>query len=135
MSSIPELSGPIGALAGWLATYALHSTILLAFAALVAPRLRSDAWRETLWRTALLGALVTATVQAAVGFTPVVGRWTVGQAATPLPPAANESSAETLTPGEILPPDQATQEGATSPAAPTQTAEKTQPTEIGRAHV
>lgn len=49
----------------WLATYALHSTCLLGGVWLF-ERVRSDAsptLRATLWRTALLGAIVTATLQ------------------------------------------------------------------------
>jgi beta-lactamase regulating signal transducer with metallopeptidase domain len=64
------------ALTGWMATYALHSTILLGLVLLINPRLGSDAWRETLWKTALLGGLLTATLQTAAGYTPLVGRWT-----------------------------------------------------------
>ncbi len=36
-------------LAAWLLTYALHSTLLLCAAALLARRVRGEAWRETLW--------------------------------------------------------------------------------------
>ncbi len=48
---------------GWALTYVLHSTLLLGLAALVTHRLvRSDAWREILWRGALLGSVLTATL-------------------------------------------------------------------------
>lgn len=73
-------------LAGWIATYALHSTILLGLALLIAPRTGSDAWRETLWKTALLGGLLTATLQTAAGYTPLVGRWTFEPPAEASPP-------------------------------------------------
>lgn len=43
MNPVPVGTGPLPGLVGWLATYALHSTLLLAVAALVAPRLRSEA--------------------------------------------------------------------------------------------
>jgi HEAT repeat protein/beta-lactamase regulating signal transducer with metallopeptidase domain len=68
-------------LASWLFTYALHSTVLLLFAWLVTARwIRSHAIRDVIWKTALVGALVTATLQSGVGFEPVGGLMTVGQA-------------------------------------------------------
>ncbi|MBA2390851.1 MAG: hypothetical protein H0V67_11420, partial [Geodermatophilaceae bacterium] len=74
-------------LIGWLATYALHSTILLGFVLFVSSRLGSDAWRETLWKTALLGGLLTAMLQSAAGYTPLVGRWVLQNDLASLPPA------------------------------------------------
>lgn len=58
----------------WLATYVVHSTLLLAAAALLSSRLRSDAWRELLWKSALVGALVSATLPTALGYSPLLGR-------------------------------------------------------------
>lgn len=74
-------------LIGWLATYALHSTILLGFVLLVSSRLGSDAWRETLWKTALLGGLLTAMLQSAAGYTPLGGRWVLQDDLASPPPA------------------------------------------------
>ncbi len=59
-------------IAAWLATYAIHSTVLIAIAALAAlalsrtARLRdfASAIREWTWKIALLGGLATATAQA-----------------------------------------------------------------------
>jgi beta-lactamase regulating signal transducer with metallopeptidase domain len=53
------------ALAAWLVTYLLHSTLLCGLAWLIDRRrlLRAPAAREYLWRAALIGALVTATAQ------------------------------------------------------------------------
>lgn len=61
----------------WLLTYLLHSTLLLALAALAAPRLarRSLALEETVWRAALFGALLTATLQVGTGWRPLAGSW------------------------------------------------------------
>jgi HEAT repeat protein/beta-lactamase regulating signal transducer with metallopeptidase domain len=64
--------------AAWLLTYALHSTLLLGAAALLARRLRGEAWRETLWKAALVGGLVTATVQTQSGYNPPGGTWRLG---------------------------------------------------------
>lgn len=51
---------------GWLLTYAIHSTVLLGGVWLVARfKVHSPAAREVLWRTAMLAALLTATVQTA----------------------------------------------------------------------
>jgi beta-lactamase regulating signal transducer with metallopeptidase domain len=53
-------------MAAWLLTYALHSTVLLCAAALLTARVvRGEAWRETLWKAALLGGIVTASLQSA----------------------------------------------------------------------
>jgi beta-lactamase regulating signal transducer with metallopeptidase domain len=77
----------------WLLTFALHACGLLAAALLIEramPRL-PNAWRELLWRTALFGALLTASAQLAVQHAPLSGRWTVSPAqvavtaAAPLP--------------------------------------------------
>jgi beta-lactamase regulating signal transducer with metallopeptidase domain len=60
---MPELlQAPLGAAAGWLLTYLLHSSVLIAGAWLVTRLLRSrPATREVVWRVALLGGIVTAT--------------------------------------------------------------------------
>jgi hypothetical protein len=56
------LQAPLGAAAGWLLTYLLHSSILIAGAWLVTRLLGSrPATREVVWRVALLGGIVTAT--------------------------------------------------------------------------
>ncbi|HEU0014329.1 MAG TPA: M56 family metallopeptidase, partial [Longimicrobium sp.] len=65
----------------WLLTYAVHSTVLLGAAALLTWRLvRRDAWRDTLWKAALFGGLVTATVQTALDLRPRAGSWDLGPA-------------------------------------------------------
>jgi hypothetical protein len=76
----------------WLLTYAMHSTLLLTAAWGVTRRLgrRSLVLQETIWRCALVGGIVTASMQLAfaqVGRTPVVGGWTLA------PGAAVETSA------------------------------------------
>jgi len=54
------------ALAGWLVNYLLHSSLLLggAWSAERLGLLRSQGARETVWRCALFGALLTASLQA-----------------------------------------------------------------------
>ncbi len=59
----------------WLATYALHSCLLLG-AAWLFERLRSNtspAVREALWRTAMVGAILTATLQTSGVLPPLSG--------------------------------------------------------------
>jgi beta-lactamase regulating signal transducer with metallopeptidase domain len=90
--SASTLAGAAGQVAAWLATYALHSTILLGLAWLASRRLagRSIQLEEAVWRAALLGALLTATLQTAGGWTPLAGsfRLPTGSAAAALSPAA-----------------------------------------------
>lgn len=74
------MSGMALSLAAWLLTYALHSTLLLCAAALLARRVPGEAWRETLWKAALVGGLVTATAQSVSGYQPPVGRWSLAAA-------------------------------------------------------
>ncbi|MGE0553915.1 MAG: HEAT repeat domain-containing protein [Gemmatimonadales bacterium] len=63
-----ELVASLGRLApavwSWLLTYLVHSTILLGLAALATRWwVRSDGWRELLWKTALVGGIVSASIQ------------------------------------------------------------------------
>jgi HEAT repeat protein/beta-lactamase regulating signal transducer with metallopeptidase domain len=61
-----EFADPGASAAAWLATYWLHSTILLACAwALHRWVLEREAWREVIWKAALVGGVVTATVSTA----------------------------------------------------------------------
>ena len=94
-------SGPgVDAWLGWLATYAFHSTLLLGGALLLARRLPSDAWRETAWRAAMLGGLVTATLQSGTGAAPLAGRWALPGAAAA---EAGSGSASVLDLGLLAP--------------------------------
>ena len=64
----------MSAILAWLATYAVHSTLLLGGVAFLTTFVvRRDAWQDTLWKAALVGGLVTATVQLALGIRPLVG--------------------------------------------------------------
>ncbi len=61
----------------WLATYALHSTALLLFVAWLCRVLPKESHRaqEWLWRTALLGPILTTSLQAGLPFDPALGRF------------------------------------------------------------
>jgi hypothetical protein len=88
-------------LVDWVVTYALHSTILLGLVLLVSRLLESDAWRETLWKTALLGGLLTATLQTGAGYTPLVGRWALGGDPAAPPPNAPLARPDGRTAGRL----------------------------------
>ncbi len=65
----------------WLLTYLLHSTLLLGLAWLASKPLArwSVAAEETMWKLALVGALVTASLQLAAGWEPAAGRWRLAE--------------------------------------------------------
>ena len=61
--------------AGWLLTYLVHSTVILVAVWAIASRRRvSDTVREVLWKSALVGGIVTASVQTAVAREPLGGQ-------------------------------------------------------------
>jgi beta-lactamase regulating signal transducer with metallopeptidase domain len=63
----------------WVITYLLHSTLLLGGAWLASRRLSRWSVRaeEAVWRFALVGGLVTASLQIAAGWEPLAGRWSL----------------------------------------------------------
>ena len=62
------------AVLSWLLTYAIHSTILLAVAAVIAWRFSDQhAWLDAIWKAALIGPLVTASLN--LDGIPIGGRW------------------------------------------------------------
>jgi HEAT repeat protein/beta-lactamase regulating signal transducer with metallopeptidase domain len=64
----------------WVLTYALHSTLLLLLAwALTRKLVQSHGARDLIWKTALVGGLVSSTVQLAAGVVPVGGRFSIAQ--------------------------------------------------------
>jgi beta-lactamase regulating signal transducer with metallopeptidase domain len=59
-------------------TYAIHSTLLLGLACVIAPRLaRSLASRERVWKTAMFGGIVTALVQVGASMETPLFHWTL----------------------------------------------------------
>ena len=86
----------------WLATFAVHATILVAIAALATRRLaeRAPAQAERIWSVALWAGLLTATVQVRTGFGPswTLSNWTETPVVVAQPaPSAASTSAETST--------------------------------------
>lgn len=77
----------------WVITYVLHSTLLLGLAWLGSRRLARWSVRaeEAVWRVALVGGLVTASLQIAAGWEPLAGRWSLPEIGSGSAPAAVEA--------------------------------------------
>jgi HEAT repeat protein/beta-lactamase regulating signal transducer with metallopeptidase domain len=58
------------AVLSWLLTYALHSTVLLVLARVITSRKMSATSRDVIWKSALVGGIVTASVQQAFDLRP-----------------------------------------------------------------
>src|SRR5690349_10334875 len=58
------------AVLSWLLTYALHSTVLLVMARIITSRKISATSRDVIWKSALVGGIVTASVQHAFNLRP-----------------------------------------------------------------
>lgn len=115
--------------AAWLLTYLLHSTLLLGGAWLATrllgrwrkPRRPLLAVQETLWRTALLGGLVTATLQLGLGWQPPLGSWQLDG------PTGLQTSAETATAEGPVGSTVAVSETASAESFPASPVERTSP--------
>ena len=89
----------------WLLTYAIHSTILLAVAAVAAWRFADQhAWLDLIWKTALVAPLVTASLHLDPIALPLGGRWAMPSVTTVTgsPVAAPAPSGETTVPTASL---------------------------------
>ena len=76
MTLPPHILETLATLLGWLLTYLVHSTLLLGGAWLLTRGpARVAHLRETVWRVALLGALVTTTAQVTIAHAPLAGEW------------------------------------------------------------
>ena len=61
--------------AGWLLTYLVHSTVIVGVVWLIASRRAvTDTVRDVLWKSALVGGIVTATIQTAAAREPLGGQ-------------------------------------------------------------
>ncbi|MEW6746204.1 MAG: M56 family metallopeptidase [Planctomycetota bacterium] len=78
----------------WLATYALHSTLLIGGVWLATKVLRAgrESLRDVLWKVALVGGLATATLQVFIGVPPLLGTLAL---------ASQEGTSRELTPAPI----------------------------------
>jgi len=97
----------IRGLVSWLATYALHSTLFLAgvwaLCALRPPRALRN--RERLWKLAVVGGVLTASLQLALGMRPLLGRidWATDVAAAPAAPEPTPEPATEARPERSAP--------------------------------
>jgi beta-lactamase regulating signal transducer with metallopeptidase domain len=70
------ISGEVPAqVSAWLATYLVHGVCLFAIAALATRLVKSARGAEQLWRAALFGPIVTASLQLGAGLSPALGHW------------------------------------------------------------
>jgi beta-lactamase regulating signal transducer with metallopeptidase domain len=70
--------------AAWLLTYLVHSTLILLAAWIVTSRRRmADAARDILWKSALVGGIVTASIQTAVAHEPLGGQLSLAATTAP----------------------------------------------------
>ncbi|TDI28901.1 MAG: hypothetical protein E2P03_10725 [Acidobacteria bacterium] len=74
LEMLPAAGSPALSLMAWLLTYAVHSTLLGAGVWMATTLLRGHALREILWKTALVGGLLTTTLQVGLGVEPLGGR-------------------------------------------------------------
>ncbi len=133
--SLAPLAPMADTAAAWLVTYAFHSTLFLGGAWLLARRLdgRRLAVQEAVWKFALVGGLITASLQVGFGVRPLAGGWSVGleggdpdgspAAATAAPSsvsAAHALGTAGATPGAEIPiaePERPDFSGLSTPAA------------------
>ncbi|HEX8831061.1 MAG TPA: hypothetical protein VF705_07855, partial [Longimicrobium sp.] len=83
------------AVALWLASYLLHSTVLLGGVWIAERWVRSEAWRETLWKGALVAGLLSPSVQMAADLRPTLGVWNIAAPAV-APAVAPATTAPSL---------------------------------------
>jgi beta-lactamase regulating signal transducer with metallopeptidase domain len=91
-------------IASWLLTYLVHSTVLLGAAWLVSRHLgdRRLALQETLLRTALIGGLLTTTLQIGFGVEPVGGALAIADFSQPEVVAAGGNATTSVVAGDSL---------------------------------
>ncbi|QDV09788.1 Protease HtpX [Planctomycetes bacterium Poly30] len=79
-----------GQISAWLATYLVHGVCLFLLAAIAVRMVKSARIGEQLWRAALFGPLVTASLQLGAGLQPALGHWELpgGSTRTEPTPAA-----------------------------------------------
>ncbi len=85
MLANPLINQATNQAAAWMLTYLLHSTLLLGLAWLVSKPLArwSVGAEEVVWKLALVGALLTASLQLAAGWQPLAGQWRLADSVAP----------------------------------------------------
>ncbi|HUQ20519.1 MAG TPA: M56 family metallopeptidase [Gemmatimonadaceae bacterium] len=79
-------------IAAWLATYLIHSTILLVAALIISRFITNQRACEVLWKAALLGGFVTSLVPTITGFTPFARTWSVSDGAAEVSPSTTATT-------------------------------------------
>jgi Tol biopolymer transport system component/beta-lactamase regulating signal transducer with metallopeptidase domain len=103
----------VAALAAWLLTYGIHSTLLLGATWLLTARaVRSIMLKDLLWKAALVGGLITATIQVAGGFAPPALSLSLSDTT-----AASSSAQPIAEPTMSIAPDPPAEELADGPAS------------------
>lgn len=94
-------------LGAWLGTYLLHSTLLLSGAWLATTCFKAlgDDLKEAIWKSALVGGLLTASLQVGLGLAPIAGSLRVPGLAEPqaasTEPATDEQAGRSLDPSDV----------------------------------
>jgi HEAT repeat protein/beta-lactamase regulating signal transducer with metallopeptidase domain len=103
---IPAGIDAIGvAVVSWLLTYLIHSTILLSAAAAIAWRFSDHhGWLDLVWKAALLGPLVSATLQPGLAASPLAGQWSIADTPSIAVPAGATapSTPVSVTPSSVV---------------------------------
>ncbi|MEX2281904.1 MAG: M56 family metallopeptidase, partial [Gemmatimonadota bacterium] len=100
----------VNALAAWLLTYAVHSTLLLGIAYVLLRRTRPAATRDFFWKLTAFGAVLTASMQSVIARSdrvePLAGRWEI--------PSVSVSAVVPSSPSPILIDEAGTPAGSSS---------------------
>jgi len=91
-------------LASWLMTYGIHSTLFLGSAWVLSRlhRFQAPAVQDVLWKVALVGGAITASLHVGTAFEPIAGTWQVGTDDTVLV-VEPEQASSVIVPPEVLP--------------------------------
>ncbi len=104
----------------WLFTYVAHSTLLLgAVWLLCRRRVTAPALRESLWKVAMLGGVLTSALQVGLGLEPLGGAFALEQAVTPAGSGVVASPESDAWGGQLLQTPMAAPRVANQAAAPT----------------
>ena len=120
----------------WLFTYVAHSTLLLGAVWLLCRRgVTAPALRESLWKIAMLGGVLTSTLQVGLGLEPLGGALALEQAVTPVATGAAAVSESGAWGGQLLQTQMAAPRVPRQAAAPTQDGAVARPASAGPAPV
>jgi len=108
-------------LIAWLLMLALHASVLLLIAWSIDTCLRSlrETWRELLWRAALFGGLLTATIQSIGPPQSFIGRWHWAASAISIPQEAPGADTRAISTPAVARPGAAAATHAAPPAGRT----------------